>query len=671
MQCLQRRPSGVWVARLVVPARLRTLLGRSEFIRSTGTHDLSRAKVLGGDLLTRWRRLLLQVETMTDHDEVLRLVEGSQLLAAGGSVGLAAAAQAAGLNVGAVLDAAVGGKGLFVRCVSISGHVVSVDALCRAGAADPGTDEVVIPSPAQMPESAVPRLGNGALRVCEGDAHAVANALKAGKGVGVVALAWASPGMLFVPDVPLHLGLDRFEVDAGDVDRLRLRVAAGVPPERVEAARALRLASMQGRVGNASKKAGKRLSEALAAYVRDELPRTVVKPDEIKRQRDGIHLLIEFMGDVQLGQVDADFLRRFLAEHVSRFLAHENRVRLKHGTHSMRESIDKIEELGLSWSLMSAAERDQRMAWIARMFGWLHRQGWIDSDPATAVRGGSVMTALERKKAEKEKKPRTPFAPDELAAIFSVDWFQTGRGPLTAAGKSDRSFQPFLFWLPLLGLFGGFRIGEACQLWLNDVRQTPAGTWYIDVNDNTDDKTLEAGEGEGGDKSLKTAWSARKVPLHSELLEAGFIEWCEALRRAGYRRVFPELSWNQRVRYAKEPKRALSQLFERLGMARDGTKVFHSFRHNFNTALERLDDVKDTARKRLLGHLPGEDVNARHYTADREPDESVEIVNRLSYPIPSVARFDVPAGLAAVAAALDRKLGDRRGKEDIGVGGVA
>ncbi len=101
-------------------------------------------------------------------------------------------------------------------------------------------------------------------------------------------------------------------------------------------------------------------------------------------------------------------------------------------------------------------------------------------------------------------------------------------------------------------------------------------------------------------------------------------------------------------------------------MPRDNTKVFHSFRHNLNNALERMSDVKDVARKRLMGHLPGDSVNERHYLNDRLPDETAPYIAALDYKLPIIAKFDVREGLRAVGDALRRKSGARRGIEDMG-----
>lgn len=661
----------MWVARLVVPARLRELVGRREFIQSTGTHNLATAKIVAGDLLTMWRRRLLQADSMTSPEELLRIVEGSPVLAAGGYLPMVQAVDAVGLDSALVLrEAAAGRCGLFVRCSGVPGFVVGVDVLrqwagrhrlqgdmvAAAVERDGDIGPLVIPGPREMPAEAMYEEAVGILAVQADDVRGVANALLAGRAAELVALTWSAAGMMFVPAETMVVGADQIEVEARLVEALRARLAAVVTAERVDAARALRLASVRGSAAPASKKGSKRLSEALDAYVRDYLPQKIIDTKEIGYRRAGIQLLIEFMGDARLADVDGDFLRRFRDEHVSRFIEHENRFRAAHGTQSMQGSIEKMDELGLDWPLMSVGARTERMTWIAGMFKWLHSQGWIAEDPAVAIRGLAFQTKAQRVAAEVEDGGgREAFAPAELAAIFKVDWFRTGRCGRTEM-EGLKEVRPFQFWLPLLGLHTGARMGELSQLWLDDVRVTEAGTWYIDINRSS------------ADKSLKNPWSARRVPLHSALLNVGFVDWCEHLRAAGFRRVFPELAWGERVRYTKEPIRAHSALFGSLGMDRGGDKVFHALRHTFNSALERMSDVPDTARNRLMGHQAGQDVNKKFYVTDRTPDEAVQIVNRLNYPIPTVARFDVAAGLAAVRAALDRKKGDRKGLEDMGPG---
>ena len=53
MQYLSRRPSGVYVFRLAVPSHLRHVFGKREVVVTTGTKELSIAKMVAGSLAVR------------------------------------------------------------------------------------------------------------------------------------------------------------------------------------------------------------------------------------------------------------------------------------------------------------------------------------------------------------------------------------------------------------------------------------------------------------------------------------------------------------------------------------------------------------------------------------------------------------------------------------------
>jgi integrase len=392
------------------------------------------------------------------------------------------------------------------------------------------------------------------------------------------------------------------------------------------------------------------LSEAVGAYSQLYLPQTLSSEKEIDRIRTGIALLAEFEGDLSIGAVTADTLRHFRDHHLASMPANENRVRIKFGTTSMTESVNVISDS--DWPRMSAGERDQRMQWICRMFRWFHSQKWIGDDPSTGLRGESVLTKAQRTREATNRQEREEFTPEEIQKIFCSPIFQPNSVHQTKAG-TFRTFQPFHYWLPLLGLFTGARIGELCQLYLDDIR-CEEEAWFIDINKNSNDK------------SLKNSWSTRRVPLHPALLSLGFSEWCGKLRAAGYARLFPELSWNVTNRYAKEPIRAMSQFLEKAGMPRDGTRVFHSFRHGLNNALQKRSAMPDIMRKRLMGHEPGEGVNERHYLSDPKPADMLGYVSKLDMGLPAISVFDSDTGLKAIADALTRKNKGRGAEEALG-----
>jgi integrase len=657
MQNLRRRPSGVYVARLTVPARLRALVGSTELIASTGSRSLTIAKLVASEILAGWRRQLFDLDRLAlcqssmTPESLIRLADGHPLLKTTDHLPLSQAAAAAGIPPEDLLRRAADGRiGLFCRLAGEHGYVAPEYVFEPD---DPELGTVVVPSRTSMPLEARAHRAWGIHRIPKEDARAVAELFVTANQASERIVCFElmdTPGqpLMFVPDRSLQVGIEHLQVSAVEVETLRRSMAAAIQPAALEAAR--RTYETSAREVEKTARAKTPLLDALEAYCSTHLPRSIRSEGEIGRVKAGIALLAEFEGNLPIGEFDPDRLRHFRDSHLSRMPAHENRVRSKYGTTSMAESVQAIS--GSDWPLMSADERDQRMQWIGRMFRWLHEQKWISDDPSTGLRGESVMTKAERTRKEAAHKPREEFTPQELTQIFSAPHFRTGRGEQSKEG-TFRTFQPFHYWLPLLGLFTGARIGELCQLHLSDVGQEQ-NVWFININEET------------ADKSLKNRWSERRVPLHPKLVELGFPEWCRRLEQAGYRRVFPELSWDPEKRYAKEPIRRMQQYFASLGMPRDGSKVFHSFRHVVNNVLTKRTQMPDIMRKRLMGHEPGGGVNERHYLSDPTPSELFEFVAALNPQLPEIAAFNQELGLLAVEHALRRKNKGRGGSESLG-----
>ncbi len=214
--------------------------------------------------------------------------------------------------------------------------------------------------------------------------------------------------------------------------------------------------------------------------------------------------MVELDGDPILSSIDVDRLRKFRDEKLSQVPAKENKIRLKHGTTSMTESITCV--AGTDWPIMSASERDKRMRWMGSMFEWLHAQRWMPDNPASGIRGESVLSKVERRRTKDT--PREVFSQDDFALLFGAEFFRSGRGETTKAGK-HHSFSPFHYWLPLIGALTGARINEICQLSLADIKQTEAGTWFFSITDETDESPISATDGlEGSDSKIsgRSAW---------------------------------------------------------------------------------------------------------------------------------------------------------------------
>lgn len=109
---------------------------------------------------------------------------------------------------------------------------------------------------------------------------------------------------------------------------------------------------------------------------------------------------------------------------------------------------------------------------------------------------------------------RRPWSPEEMEALFSSPLFSSYELP-----KGPKPGRDAAYWVPLLGLYTGARVGELCQLRVVDVERTAAGL-FLRITD----------EAEGA--TVKTAAGHRRVPVHPELVRLGFSDYLEDTRQA-------------------------------------------------------------------------------------------------------------------------------------------
>jgi integrase len=185
-------------------------------------------------------------------------------------------------------------------------------------------------------------------------------------------------------------------------------------------------------------------------------------------------------------------------------------------------------------------------------------------------------------KARAEGKSYVPFEPAELATLFAALPRE-----VSSAKHSPETALP---WVVLIAAYTGMRLEEIAQLSAGDVRDQQANGATITVIDIHN----------GGNNALKNKASARLVPVHSELVRAGFLDYVQALPQGGM--LFPGLI--RRASKGGKIGARLSELFRKklvgLGLKRDGL-CFHSFRHNVAGKLEQAS-VSQTDAARVLGH---------------------------------------------------------------------
>lgn len=191
-------------------------------------------------------------------------------------------------------------------------------------------------------------------------------------------------------------------------------------------------------------------------------------------------------------------------------------------------------------------------------------------------------------KLDRSKPRRAPFSNAQLKALFNSPLFRGCLSNTVEHKPGNFTIRDWRYWLPLIALFSGMRLGEIAQLLVEDVREMH-GIWIMHVTTDGDDQ-----------KRLKTVGSERIVPVHSELIGLGFLAYYSARKKAGSKRLFPEIKPDSRGFMSGAPSKFLNAYLDRIGV-KTKTLAMHSFRHLFADRL-RAAGYLDGDFGFILGH---------------------------------------------------------------------
>lgn len=201
------------------------------------------------------------------------------------------------------------------------------------------------------------------------------------------------------------------------------------------------------------------------------------------------------------------------------------------------------------------------LKYAAETLEWIPKQPW---------RGLDIKATTTHK--------RRPWSSGELATLFGTALHQRGTIPEHpyAGGLSA-------YWVPLLGLFTGARLGELCQLRTVDVQEV-GGCPVLVLTDD------------GEDQSIKSEAGHRAVPIHSELQRLGFLEYVKAIKATGADSLWPAM----KIRKGK-PSDFFGRWFKehREGLGLEPS--FHYFRHTVRP-LMRQAGVSEETQDKVTGH---------------------------------------------------------------------
>jgi len=223
---------------------------------------------------------------------------------------------------------------------------------------------------------------------------------------------------------------------------------------------------------------------------------------------------------------------------------------------------------------------------------WAYDNGLIPED--TPWTNPFSRMLLEDKPSDRE-----PWTPEDLRGLFASPVFSAGERPRGGGGDAA-------YWLPLLGLYTGARLGELAPLTVRD----------IVTEDETGITAIKFSEIEEEGRRLKTISSRRVVPIHPKLVDLGFLAFILARQReAGAdARLFPALTRGPKGSYGDHWSKWFGRYIRSIGIT-NPTSVFHSFQHGFKDAL-RAVGVSEEVHDALTGHAGTGGVGRRYGAKD-------------------------------------------------------
>ena len=212
---------------------------------------------------------------------------------------------------------------------------------------------------------------------------------------------------------------------------------------------------------------------------------------------------------------------------------------------------------------------------------------------------------------------RLPFSAGELRDIFDLPLFTGSVDDQRGFNKSGPNLvRGSRYWLPLIALFTGMRMGEILQLTPDHIRTSESGTPFI---------VLTRG------MKLKTGNASREIPIHPQLVDLGFLEWVEQRREAGAELLFDDVPEGKHG-YASDifTKRFATMLRAvPLAAERKSKLCFHSFRHTFKDALNETD-ASEEEKDEICGWSRG-NKTGRRYGSGLSADKLKPYVDAVSY----------------------------------------
>ncbi len=245
---------------------------------------------------------------------------------------------------------------------------------------------------------------------------------------------------------------------------------------------------------------------------------------------------------------------------------------------------------------IQAATLNRHLTFLNQLIKYIPSQGSKFSEP--------LLTGELRARNTTHTRPRDQRAkatPDLMRQVFQTPPFTGCESWQKPSNAGKVVYHRALYFAVLLLNYSGARREEICGLHVDDLIQESGKQPYLSL-DFSDIRRL------------KNPQSVRIMPIHSELIRLGFLEYCNRIKELGYERIFPDL--HSGTSQSPAGDRLYDEFAPLLKGLDRGKKnlVIHSLRHGFASSLKH-NLVDKEVRADLLGHGGESETDERYSEA--------------------------------------------------------
>ena len=318
--------------------------------------------------------------------------------------------------------------------------------------------------------------------------------------------------------------------------------------------------------------------------------------------RTHLEMLIEEFGDISLGKLDRGMCVKF-KDDIRKLPRNRSKIQQYRNLDFHEQVLLNVDEK----DRISTTTVNNILGYVSSFMKWSRINGFVEVN---------FFEGMKLKKQIRQRDERDRFTEKEIKKIFQKHNY------IEFTEVENHKYSNY--WTPLISVFSGMRLNEICSLYLDNIIQEKVNgrkkIWCFNILEEPDRP----------DKHLKTLSSKRVVPIHDTLIDLGFIEFVELLkkRHTNRQRLFQELKYGEGS-YIRNVSYFFNKKYLPLLGLKTDKKNFHSIRHTVVDHLkQRLVDISFI--NELVGHHHGNidlDRYGKGFTTDIIYNKCVKKIN--------------------------------------------